>query len=90
MKTFVKRVNKCYRLPMTLFIKKKSGKVVVVYSTIKNRILYNLIEGGGVGFKLKVAYSPSETNESVWYKTKKELMIAFRAFTEADLLKEFL
>ena len=44
----------------------------------------------GENYKVLVRYTKGRSNESAWYKTKKEVMYAYRCFTEKDLLVDLM
>ena len=77
----VKRVN--------LYVKK--GKEVYAYYRTSIKRFYPLVRARkGEEYAVKVTYSDGNVNESTWYKTKKELIHAYKCFTERELLKEFI
>ena len=82
----MKKVN------ITLKIYKNNKMVVRVATHKKNRIYWRLQaeKFKDCLFQVRVGYSNNYWNESIKYKTKKDLIHALRAFTEPDLVREFI
>ena len=76
-----------FRLGYLLKIFKKDGTVVSYRRRLKTRIIDLIVGNLFLKLRLKVTYGQGNYNEGV-YLTKKDALVALKAFTEKPLLDE--
>ena len=73
-----------------ILTKDKDGVVHRYYMNSKKRFFIKLMRLKFYQIALKVVYRNGYINKTAWFDNKKDLIQAFKSFTDKDLIKEFL
>ena len=87
------RAGELVKRTITRFVlkcKKKDGEVLTYYKGTKKRFLALVRACSGEEYAISIRYTGGYKNETPFYKTKREAINAIMAFTERNLLEEFL